>query len=616
MMQEVRCMKLVRHPNIVRLYEVIDTQTKLFLILELGDYDMYEFIMKRTAEKGVKEAEAQKYFSQIIKAIDYCHTLHVVHRDLKLENVVFFESLGMVKLTDFGFSNLFTPGQQLETSCGSLAYSAPEILLGDAYDAPAVDVWSLGVLLYMLVIGRLPFQETNDSETLTKILDCKYSIPDYVSQSCKQLISRMLVRDPEKRATLHEIVQSPWVTAGDRGLAEALPLIVRDHLPDSAHTTIIEQMVAGGIGTEDEILGAIEEDEYNYMTATYYLLAERVLSSYREEQAQRLLCNGSNDIDDAIVSEAPMNGTAAAATSSSAPVRSRSRSNSWRGPVSRRACTILKEESEEELSTYLRSSSRQSSRNSSPSVSMFHAGLTASRDRISPQAIHDLIDFTRLSSGMRRAASPDSRYSSRSPSPPNSSGRTSPAISGIVSRLKASSIVASSGGMRKLSSSPHLLGICEESEDGTDVTMPVFKGTGMVKQRSTSSAASTSNMRMNVRSTRSASTGIAAARLQKSSESSFDGLLPPQTSRAPSNPNLAATYSASRIVRPRQAVVSPDMLRRYDTQRFLHKTRRSTSCSSSETSEDEDRRLNLIIGSKYCKRDSDQDPKPDDDPPR
>lgn len=77
-------MKLVRHPNIVRLYEVIDTQTKLFLILELGDYDMYEFIMKRTAERGIKEAEAQKYFSQIIKAIDYCHTLHVVHRDLKV----------------------------------------------------------------------------------------------------------------------------------------------------------------------------------------------------------------------------------------------------------------------------------------------------------------------------------------------------------------------------------------------------------------------------------------------------------------------------------------------------------------------------------------------------
>ena len=94
----------------------------------------------------------------MVHAISYCHQLHVVHRDLKPENVVFFEKLGMVKLTDFGFSNKYNPGQKLETSCGSLAYSAPEILLGDSYDAPAVDIWSLGVILYMLVCGHPPFQ--------------------------------------------------------------------------------------------------------------------------------------------------------------------------------------------------------------------------------------------------------------------------------------------------------------------------------------------------------------------------------------------------------------------------------------------------------------------------
>lgn len=161
-------MKLVQHPNVVRLYEVIDTQTKLYLILELGDGgDLYDYIMKH--EGGLSENLAREYFRQIVRAISYCHQLHVVHRwvcvddhfgrcrcwscdaitnfnfvsipfvrDLKPENVVFFEKLGVVKLTDFGFSNKFCPGQKLETSCGSLAYSAPEILLGDSYDAPAV----------------------------------------------------------------------------------------------------------------------------------------------------------------------------------------------------------------------------------------------------------------------------------------------------------------------------------------------------------------------------------------------------------------------------------------------------------------------------------------------
>lgn len=115
--QEVRCMKLVQHPNIVRLYEVIDTQTKLYLILELGDGgDMFDYIMKH--EEGLNEDLAKKYFAQIVHAISYCHKLHVVHRDLKPENVVFFEKQGLVKLTDFGFSNKFQPGKKLTTSCG------------------------------------------------------------------------------------------------------------------------------------------------------------------------------------------------------------------------------------------------------------------------------------------------------------------------------------------------------------------------------------------------------------------------------------------------------------------------------------------------------------------
>merc|ERR1739848_18764 len=185
-------------------------QSKLYLIQELGDGgDMYDYIMRH--EKGLDEMKAKNYFCQIVHAIDYCHKLHVVHRDLKPENVVFFEKLGMVKLTDFGFSNKFDPGQRLQTSCGSLAYSAPEILLGDSYDAPAVDIWSLGVILYMLVCACAPFQEASDSETLTMIMDCRYSVPAYLSLPCKGLIASMLVRDPKKRASLEEIMNHSWL---------------------------------------------------------------------------------------------------------------------------------------------------------------------------------------------------------------------------------------------------------------------------------------------------------------------------------------------------------------------------------------------------------------------
>nr|XP_023026972.1 SNF-related serine/threonine-protein kinase [Leptinotarsa decemlineata] len=284
--QEVRCMKLVQHPNVVRLYEAIDTATKLYLVLELGDGgDLYEYIMRH--ETGLPEEVAKEYFSQIVRAISYCHQLHVVHRDLKPENVVFFKKQGIVKLTDFGFSNKFYPGQKLETSCGSLAYSAPEILLGDSYDAPAVDVWSLGVILYMLVCGQAPFQEANDSETLTMIMDCKYDIPAHVSQNCRQLISRMLLRNPEKRATLEEISKHPWLSGSKHDSTDFTPLVLKEQLSEDDHNFILQKIVNGDIATKEEVHESLDKNEYNHITATYYLLAERKLRYKRQEHVNR-----------------------------------------------------------------------------------------------------------------------------------------------------------------------------------------------------------------------------------------------------------------------------------------------------------------------------------------
>ncbi|CAG7729593.1 unnamed protein product [Allacma fusca] len=276
LLKEVLCMKLVQHPNVVRLYEVIDTTTKMYLVLELGQGDLYDLILKH--QGGLNEDLARKYFSQILAAVSYCHKLHVCHRDLKPENVVFFPVDCQVKLTDFGFSNRFCPGVKLDTSCGSLAYSAPEILLGDAYDAPAVDIWSLGVILYMLVCGRAPFQEANDSETLTMIMDVKYSIPPHVSSPCRDLISRMLVRYPEKRATLAEIEKDPWIIQGGHLPSQVQnPLISAHRLTPEERNSIVQQMVVGEITTREQILEALQRNAYNHVTSTFYLLAEKLL---------------------------------------------------------------------------------------------------------------------------------------------------------------------------------------------------------------------------------------------------------------------------------------------------------------------------------------------------
>lgn len=170
--------------------------------------------------------------------------------------MVFFEKLGVVKLTDFGFSNKFSPGQKLQTFCGSLAYSAPEILLGDSYDAPAVDIWSLGVILYMLVCGQPPFEKGNDSETLTMIMDCKYTIPTQISTNCHRLIDSMLVRDPKKRATLEQIAKDPWIMENQQNteIGDFMPLINREEINDDDHSFIVQKMINGNIASKEDII--------------------------------------------------------------------------------------------------------------------------------------------------------------------------------------------------------------------------------------------------------------------------------------------------------------------------------------------------------------------------
>lgn len=274
--KEVTCMKLLRHPNVIRLYEAIDTTNYLFLIMELGDAgDLYDYIMK--FEKGIEEAKAKIFFGQMVNALAYCHCRHVVHRDLKPENMVICSESESIKLTDFGFSNIFEDGKTLQTSCGSLAYSAPEILLGEEYDASAVDVWSLGVILYMLVCGEAPFNETNDSETLTMIMDCKYQELHNVSEECRDLINKILRREPEDRIKIRDIMQHAWLR--DITIDETVVPGNIEHyggkelIKSKDHDKICSFLRQ--LAPIEEITNALENELYNSITAAYLLFAEK-----------------------------------------------------------------------------------------------------------------------------------------------------------------------------------------------------------------------------------------------------------------------------------------------------------------------------------------------------
>ncbi|KAL3317800.1 Map microtubule affinity-regulating kinase [Cichlidogyrus casuarinus] len=200
----------------VKLFEVIESDRHLYLVMEyLPNGELFDYLV---TNGRLQEEAARAKFRQILSAVQYCHSKMVVHRDLKAENLL-LDSEHNVKIADFGFSNNYNLNKKLDTFCGSPPYAAPELFLGRAYEGPEVDVWSLGVILYTLVSGALPFDGKNLKELRECVLRGLYRIPYYMSHDCEVLLKKMLVLQPPKRSALKEVMRDKWV---NQGLSEGL----------------------------------------------------------------------------------------------------------------------------------------------------------------------------------------------------------------------------------------------------------------------------------------------------------------------------------------------------------------------------------------------------------
>ncbi|KAH0684388.1 hypothetical protein KY290_023112 [Solanum tuberosum] len=227
--REISVMRLIRHPNVVELYEV--AKQIFFFAME---YVRGGEFFNKVSKGRLRESAARKYFHQLIASVDFYHSRGVYHRDLKPENILLDET-GSLKVSDFGLSALFDTKRQdglLHTMCGTPAYVAPEVINKRGYDGEKADIWSCGVILFVLLAGYLPFHDTNLMEMYKKISKGIFKCPEYFPYEVKKLLSRILDPNPFSRITLAKLMDNNWFNKGFKQIDKPL-VLDQEHDDDS-----------------------------------------------------------------------------------------------------------------------------------------------------------------------------------------------------------------------------------------------------------------------------------------------------------------------------------------------------------------------------------------------
>jgi 5'-AMP-activated protein kinase catalytic alpha subunit len=271
--REKDILKTLDHPNIVKLKEVVEDpdKEKCHMLFEyVSGGELFAYIV---AHGRLKEKDARRFVRQMVSGLEYCHNHLIIHRDLKPENLLLDEHLN-IKITDFGLANRITPGAKFQTFCGSLLYAAPEILRGEAYQGPGVDIWALGIILFCLIAGRQPYDGDNPTRLL-KLFNHPIPFPDHVSPECKDIIKRMLTVSERDRITISEIKRHPWINSGYTAPID--PLLPAVSFVNTLDPEVLKQLQLLGFEDSPNLRRAILQSEPKNPAVTMYHTISRNL---------------------------------------------------------------------------------------------------------------------------------------------------------------------------------------------------------------------------------------------------------------------------------------------------------------------------------------------------
>ena len=276
--REIEFLLFLNHPHIIKLYTTFTTSSDIVMVMEVADGELFDLIVKNGK---MNEQVARGYFQQIISAVEYCHRHCIVHRDLKPENILLVGD--MIRIVDFGLSQVIKDGEFLKTSCGSPNYAAPEVISGKFYAGPEVDIWSCGVILYVMMVGRLPFDDESIPNLFQKINSGIFVLPSFLSQGACDLLKNMLVVDPLKRINIKEIRDTEWHKTNLPDYLQPLPDVLvfnSDILDENALDQLVHKL-----NVEKQLLvNALKNDENqtNHPVTVAYQLVRDNLRVYAD----------------------------------------------------------------------------------------------------------------------------------------------------------------------------------------------------------------------------------------------------------------------------------------------------------------------------------------------